>query len=135
MKEKKEVYFRTNQEDIISIVALMVNKITARTQTRRSKLFETIRSKFADTEEILTGQTLVDLLSELTQVSAQEANELEDILPLISLMAVKEESRPEAQSASNTEVFKDLPDLKEDGLGIYSGRVESVSIPSDHPKK
>ena len=135
MKQKKEIYFQANQEDILPLIGLMVDKITQRTANERKRLFEIINSRFADTEQPMTGQTLVNLLSELTQVSAQEAIEFEDILPLISLIASEEEGSSEAQLASNTEVLEDLSDLEEDGLRIDSGSIEPINISSDHSKK
>ena len=66
--------------------------------------------KSGDVEDIVAA------LSELVEVAAQAAQELQNMSPLINELSEKEEL-----VSPDTEVLEDLPDLKEASFGVDGG--------------
>ena len=104
--EHKQVNFIANSDDLVAILATTLTQILKRQETAN-------KTAITDLNKNGTREGLRDVLSTLVKsyaIAAEEINFLE------GLMNISLES-----SLPDTEVLEDLPDLKENSLGVDGG--------------
>jgi predicted transcriptional regulator len=120
MKNNKHVRLdiTVNKEDIVPVFAQCVRLILA----RKTKKQEEVLLQMDKDLEAQDQESIYDTLSEYIGATAQEAQELQMASEILKNLESKVwGSGVDRGSSSETEVLEDLPDLKEDGLGIDSG--------------
>ena len=110
--KNKQIGLVVNKKDIRSLISHVLGLILTRENMSRTEAIKTLDEacKSGDVEDIVAA------LSELVEVAAQAAQELQNMSPLINELSEKEEL-----VSPDTEVLEDLPDLKEDSLRVDDG--------------
>ena len=113
-----EIPVKINTKDVLPLAQHVLRTILVRKTTEQQKIFTKLDECFSEenTNGINNGlQEYVSLIAEV----AQEISFASEILAYHNQEVWG--SGVDTESSSETEVLEDLPDLKEDGLGIDSG--------------
>ena len=73
MSNKKDIYLKINKDDIGSVILTLISRISKRNDRGRGKIYEKIGTELQKNSEDIEAQALVDLLSQITQLSSNEA--------------------------------------------------------------
>jgi hypothetical protein len=106
MSKLKRVDFDLHQEDIRRIITTLLDQIIERKKRKRVPIITIIGEELSKEDPDL--DVITDGLAKLTDTSANEAIQMQALLPLIA--SLKEDSPPE------TEVLEDSLDLKKYSL-------------------
>jgi hypothetical protein len=106
MSKLKRVDFDLHQEDIRRIITTLLDQIIERKKRKRIPIITIIGEELSKEEPDLN--VITDGLAQLTDTSANEAIQMQALLPLIG--SLKEDSPPD------TEVLEDTLDLKKYSL-------------------
>ena len=111
-------------EDLRFVFGSLIDQISNRHDRKIKKVRERLALDLANA----SNEKLAEYITEIVNVSTQQAEELNCLFQLLNSLneADKKFGNPFAKgepkdSTPETEVLEDLPDLKEDGLGIDSG--------------
>lgn len=107
---RKQISLTVNHEDVAKLLQTGVSRALERNQHKREALFEGIVPALENNDRAEVTKIFLDLIH--TDEALKE--ELGFLVPLLEVLG--DDSVP-----PQTEVFEDLPDLEEDGLGIDSG--------------
>lgn len=120
----KAVSFRVNKQDIRPLLSAVVSQIIKRNSkeltNELNSLSQTLNDEGAEPQDILIS------LNKLVLTYQQIIKELDDSSELVLSMVPPRPNPLEVlgitlESPSDTEILEDLPDLKEDSLGVDGG--------------
>ena len=106
-------------DDIPQVINVVLNQIINRDSERRTAAVGVVNTAIASKDVKMIGDALREYIESAYLVQ-------QDLNQAFQLIEVLDDSFPE------TEVLEDLPDLKEDSLGIDSGSEKPVNFPSNH---
>ena len=120
----KNVNFRINKKDIAPIALSVITRVINRNHTE-------ISEDLKDLQELLNNDSdkvkeILQKMNSLVDIYEQIIDELNDSSKLVLALLPPKPNPLEAlgisfESPPDTEVLEDLPDLKEDSLGVDSG--------------
>jgi predicted CopG family antitoxin len=120
----KNVNFRINKKDIAPVAFSVIARVINRNHTE-------ISEDLKDLQELLNNDSdnvkeILRKMNSLVDIYEQIIDELNDSSELVLALLPPKPNPLEAlgisfESPSDTEVLEDLPDLKEDSLGVDSG--------------
>jgi len=108
---RKQISLTVNHEDVANLLQTGISRAVERNQHKREALFEEIVTALENNDRAQVTRILLDIIH--TDEALRE--ELGFVVPLVEVLG-------DDLIPPKTEVFEDLPDLKENGLGIDSGR-------------
>jgi len=108
---RKQISLTVNHEDVAKLLQTGVSRAVERNQHKREALFEGIVPALENNDRAQVTRILLDIIH--NDEALRE--ELGFLVPLVEVLG-------DDLIPPKAEVFEDLPDLKEDGLGIDSGR-------------
>jgi hypothetical protein len=114
-----EIPIKINKDDVASLMQQILRIIIQ----RRTQTVELILPDLDKAFEDNNSDEILKHLQRYINVSAVESREIQYAAEMLNYIKKQDEkgSEVDTESSSKTEVLEDLPDLKEDGLGIDSG--------------
>lgn len=106
MSKLHRIQLNVHTEDVRRIISTMLDQIMERKTRKRQPIIENMAAELV--KENPDPNIITDGLTQLTDTSANEAVQMQELLPLIA--SLKEDSTPE------TEVLEDSLDLKKYSL-------------------
>ena len=106
----KKVYLTISDEDVIKYLLSGIQCAVGRNETKRKDLFKDLAVGIKNESKREISGILGDLVN--TDIAFRE--DLENLLPLL-------EALENDLVSPDTQIIKDLPDLKEDSLGVDGG--------------